>query len=274
MPLLPADTWLATIYATSRKNVWATATTIYRTSTGMRVKKSSLSKARNSKIQFGALTLEHQVPSDEPFISGDLLLHRFQRLATEGRLTTLAEPVRQWIDLLVHGSIAASSALEDHLIPGDLVDCIPANLIVVDDSQLVMIDKEWVFLESVPLSWVVLRGLINTLHQCTFPYEFGRRRCEAVILDLLALIGYSIQPATFVEMAELEAAMQAVCSRRKTSIDYFRDALTASLPCLAPLERATEIDNLVARIAAYERSLSWRVTRPLRYAHRMLLARK
>lgn len=73
--------------------------------------------------------------------------------------------------------------------------------------------------------------------------------------------------------AILESELQNVCGAGSTSSGKFEEALTALVPTLAPLTRATEIDDLLAQNKAYSNSLSWRITRPLRFLGRTLLGR-
>lgn len=268
------DPWLAKIYAASRKPAWASETTIRRNSSGLRVGKSGLGIANSKEIAVGSFTLSHQLSSDEPYLPGDLLLHKFQRLAPDGDLEKFAKLARQWLDFLLQGNAPGGVSLSDRLVPGHYLDCIPANLIVTDTGVLTMIDLEWHVREPIPLAWVILRGLVNTLYQCTFPDNFGHRNCQGVIAELLSLMDVDVKPATYEDVAVLETAFQEACRDDHLSRDDFRVALANAVPQRAPVERACEVEMLVARIEAYENSLSWRITRPLRYLARVLLGRK
>ena len=95
-----------------------------------------------------------------------------------------------------------------------------------------------------------------------------------MIAELLSLIDVDVKPATYEDVAVLETAFQEACRDDHLSRDDFRVALANAVPQRAPVERACEVEMLVARIEAYENSLSWLITRPLRYLARVLLGRK
>lgn len=263
-PLL-REPWLAKIYATSRRAGWATETTIRLTPSGLRVSKVSLGSKDNGEVRVGPFTMLHQLSPDEPYVSGDLLLHRFQRLALVGDLAQMADLGRQWLSFLFQGRTPATCALGDHQVPGYLIDCIPINLILAETGQLIMIDREWQLREPIPLAWVVLRGLVSVLYQCRFPHDFGRRSCEAVITELLTLMGFTAAPYLYEEVAMLENALQSACGNDRLPQDAFRLALANPVPRLLPLEKTPEIEGFLEQIQAYQGSISWRITKPLRY---------
>lgn len=276
MPVLPHESWLAKMYAAARTVGWATETTISQDPSGLRVGKVALGSENNGEVRVGPYALLHHLSPDEPYIAGDLLLHRFQQLALEGSLAEMATLVRQWVDLLVQGHAPASGAMEDHVVPGDLVDCIPANLIISETGKLLMIDREWRIREPIPLAWVVLRGLVGTLFRCRFPHGFELRNCETVITELIALSGLTATPTTHGEVAALEDAFQAACSRGQSNRDSFQLALTSLLPHLQTFD--TPSNELLARLEAQEHetrrlleSMSWRITKPLRLLAQVLL---
>ncbi|RDE51430.1 MAG: class I SAM-dependent methyltransferase [Candidatus Accumulibacter meliphilus] len=271
--------WLAKIYSMSRRPTWVTETTIRLEPSGLRVSKLSPRKAdEEEEVRIGPFTLLHQPSPDEAYIAGDLLLHKLQRLARESKLVEMAELGRQWLGLLFQGPPPTTFGLANQQVPGSFIDCIPANLISAETGELIMIDKEWQLREPIPMAWVILRGLVNTLYQCKFPHDFGQRTCSAVISELLALMGTTVSASLYEEISVLENIFQDACHDGRAPKPTFLTALENCVPRLPAVERISEIEDLLAENRSYkkalsciENSMSWHITKPLRFLARVFM---
>lgn len=106
-------------------------------------------------------TLSHTSRSETEFYVGKTLMEQFLyavKMRAVDRRAAIAMPLRKWQFFLTHESerIADGSNL-----PGDYVDCILWNLIESADGLLVYIDREWNYLESLAVRFIMYRGMMH-----------------------------------------------------------------------------------------------------------------
>lgn len=190
---------LAFKYSTFRRRPYATTTTFAsERDGGITVAKSLLdpAAAASEPRPGGGLPLVHTVGA-EAYVAGNLFAREFSKAVGRGHgLPQLAALLTPWVKLLLESAAppagttqaAAWSALH---VPGAFLDFVPFNLIIDGDGRLQPIDSEFAADATIPLPWVVLRGLVHTATRC-----FGHRALrnltgEDLVASMLPLLGLS-----------------------------------------------------------------------------------
>ncbi|MFO1413386.1 MAG: glycoside hydrolase family 99-like domain-containing protein [Burkholderiales bacterium] len=189
---------LAYKYSTFRQRPYATCTTFLRNDQGaIEVRKSALDPAAAAQPQAGParLPLTHRLGT-EPYIVGSLFAREFAKTVARGHaLPELAARLTPWITLLLRdavppeGGTQAGAAWSDMRVSGEHLDFVPFNLIADGQGNLRAIDREFAASGTIPLPWVVLRGLVHTASKC-----FGHRALrdvtgEQLLRGMLPLLG-------------------------------------------------------------------------------------
>ena len=101
----------------------------------------------------------------EDFYVGSLLIGRIHEdMAREADIEKLFASLKPWLDLL--SAFALPDLDGQRTLPGNFVDCIPANLLTTHSGELRYFDAEWISPEPIPLAWVFIRGMFNSLSGC------------------------------------------------------------------------------------------------------------
>ncbi|MBF0280749.1 MAG: glycosyltransferase [SAR324 cluster bacterium] len=97
--------------------------------------------------------------------------------------------------------------LDQGWLPGQMVDCIPRNLIH-DGNEYHYIDQEWVVQTPIPLMWVVFRGLLTDISDqlalATYLAYFEDCTIEEWIVRTLGQIGFMMNSETFARLVDWE----------------------------------------------------------------------
>lgn len=118
----------------------------------------------------------------------------------------IAQWAAPWIAYLQQQALpsAADAPLS---VQGNLVDCIPFNLIRDDSGQFHAFDLEWDIAQDIPLMWVVVRGLFHTLHVCkttALPRDPHENRILPMIQDVLRHVGVELSVSQIESLWQLE----------------------------------------------------------------------
>lgn len=209
------------------------------------------------------------VLGDSPYHLGRLLVRNIHMaMAREASLEELAAQFRPWLEFL--RANATGNDKDGLYLPNDFVDCIPANLIISPEGKLQFFDAEWLAGEPIPLAWVAVRGILNSLADC-----IGNRKLKDISFRdlLLAILGQG-----GIQLAERDILLADACeheldnqcsvdaSRRRRLTEYVYDLfyqtfrLTGHIP-----ELRRELAWHAAEIARMRSSISWRITKPIRF---------
>jgi len=158
---------LATAYSANRAGQFATQTRVRRRGSRIEVLKGPLSFAPEPRsLQAAGMTFTLCF-SDSAYVQGRQLLWKLLKArVSSAELEPTVESLRPWIlYLLDRSSVVAGaepSLLASYVLPGCMLDCTPFNLLESNDG-LVSIDTEWQSEGSIPVGWVVTRGLLYSL---------------------------------------------------------------------------------------------------------------
>lgn len=274
-PAMPADAqrqpdgWLASAYSLGRMAAYATETRFLRSGDAISVCKHLVTtKCADSNSRDFVL---HEPADTVPYVHGELYLRKLQiLLARGGALDELAKWAKPWVDTLHAASDRGST---EGLLPEDWLDAIPANFIMNGEGRLELIDVEWRSLGPVPLVWVLVRGLINSVTSSPYSRALAGLNFRQLIDNCLRLLDRRPpDDDAYGRAAELEdrLAMMVYGPTRGTP----RLAELLVLPVFSYCSPSTTLKDenrsLKDGMAAMHASRSWRITAPLRVADQWL----
>lgn len=274
-PVPRQDPWLARAYAITRRPEYAVRTQLGIAASGPCVERSRLAPGVKAA---GASPLHHR-PQAEPYVRGTLVATQLIRAAgRELNLDAVAAAARPWLDFLMANVAARGPDPLDALLPGRYVDCTPYNTIMSAEG-VCYIDQEWEWGEPVPVAWVVVRGLAHTFHRATLSEAHAGLTLGELVVAVGGRLGLAIDSRHLVEAASLEDRLLAEVFDEPAGA--FRQLLDRPLdrhvPAFAYAARAlqlgSDLDLAHAEIRRVKRTVSWRLTKPLRLAWNLLTGR-
>jgi GT2 family glycosyltransferase/SAM-dependent methyltransferase len=194
---LDKGAWLAHRYSPARLPAYATDTVIRREKDdGLVVEKralASFARAQEEQAATGELPLTQHL-GRHPYVNGRLLARHFCDAVARGHgPVELAATLEPWMQLL-GGGVAASGALATRRVTGDMVDCVPTNIIVDRHGRAHPIDLEFSVEGDIPLPWVVLRGLVHLSAKCFGHRIVAETSFSTFIQEMLAALGLGEVP--------------------------------------------------------------------------------
>ena len=267
-------------------------------------KKYVLDNNRPKKFSTDGLTLTHHVHDGKYIPGKLYAQELIPRLARGGTLEDIVQWAVPWVEFLKSKAVHSEgdpqrSELTSLRLPGDHIDCIPSNLIKNASGEFLYFDAEWRSDRPVPMSWITARGIIYSLILCLKQSRLENLTYRELTQGVLEELGFSLREEDYQEIERLENALQAICliqaeSQEKT---FFSNLLnqgcgsySSVFHVLAQLENQrselrTEVGKLSTQVGTLEgqvsqmtvllaerdrridellRSLSWRITSPLR----------
>jgi len=156
-PGLWPDDWLVQVFSTDRRAPWRTASRVYRSPAGeLRVAKQ--------RLHAGAAPvsgpLRYTGDSDEAWVQGVPWAHALHRLAYQ------PDAAARYQDYLAQ-HLAAAQAFAGRAAPdrwpGELFDCIPANLVRTASGETRFIDREWIDTRGLERGYLAFRAVVHDL---------------------------------------------------------------------------------------------------------------
>ena len=208
--------------------------------------------------------LKHVV-GEKPYLTGKLLIGNVHRAMTrEADIKELSASFAPWLKYLIAHSLPGPRG--GLSLPGHFIDCIPGNLIVLPGDGLEYFDAEWEAAEPIPLTWVVTRGIINSINGCLENNALQGLNHDQCILRIAGRAGIDLSESDLIEAAELESRLVMHCYRRAPYAMTCRDLLSR------PVIGYSRLSNewLHRELARIKRTISWRITAPLRVSWNLL----
>jgi SAM-dependent methyltransferase len=260
--------FLAKGFNLSRRSVFCTETTFARDT------QRQVIVTRNSIPSIAPTTqipdrFKHQLLA-ERYVSGRLLVEQLHELArTDWSISALAAWAAPWVAELQRRSCADDPTR----LPAHFVDFTPYNAVQTATGVIAYIDPEWCAVETIPLTWVFIRGLAHSFSNIMRPARDTVSR-RILIMEIATRLELPLCSSDFVIAEDWETSLQhqACGGNDEFVLKTFLDLpIGEYLPILAVLHEnrvavATALDSLDKTL----RSRSWRFTRPLRCAHGLL----
>ncbi|MEZ5617037.1 MAG: class I SAM-dependent methyltransferase [Rhodocyclaceae bacterium] len=217
--------------------------------------------------------LKH-VAADCTYHSGSLMLGTIHRaMARQAGIDELAACFAPWLRYLtMHSRAGADGAAH---LPGNFVDCIPANLVQSPNGELIYIDAEWEAEETIPLAWVVSRGILNSLSGCLENEALKGLSNGQCITRIARFNGMNPSEAELDVAAELESRLFTNCFSRVRATSASKDNLSQPVFGYYRLSNnmpglQSELEWLRHELSRVKSTVSWRITAPLRVAWNLL----
>jgi SAM-dependent methyltransferase len=263
--------WLAASYSTERHPAYATETCIVQSPDGtLEVTKECVSP-RAIVPQDGVKRFFHHPQAKSVYCCGKLLLAEFQhKMATQGDVLSVIKP---WFQFLQEQSAEPDNSKA--LIPGHYLDCIPRNLICGRNDELFYIDAEWDSEQLIPLTWVVIRGIVDSMSTSKVPECLKGKTMRDLITSLFTACEMTITDSDWLLIDQLEADFQKHVYGRPNHFSYieFLDSIVGKKKNFYEriLDLEEEIKRAEAEIERVKATASWRITKPLRLMPFLLL---
>ncbi len=208
------EDWLLKIYNLGRKSAYCTKSTFSLQKNGKcRVEKKSLFPQQKEASSF----LKH-VLTNEAYVPGKQLGELIAKgLLNREWYTIYLSQLKRWLVYLQQFQMVdvenetlletwqVSPEREQGWVPGNMVDCIPRNLID-DGKEWHYVDQEWIIQTPIPIIWIVFRGILadvgDHLPLAGHSPVFKDCSIQEWIMQTMAQLGYPLG-ATAIEKDEM-----------------------------------------------------------------------
>jgi hypothetical protein len=269
-----SPSWLARSYTPGRVAGYATETIFEAADNSIRVLKRALypQESSSAKAQIGSMVLNIDLPQIEAYSAGSLYIAGVQQLLARGDgIAELAIWASPWIRLLLDDAKIRDG---QHYLDGALMDAIPANFVYGSDNRLKTIDREWRISGQIPFTWVLIRGLVNSIAVSPTSPVLSAMSYRQVIELTVKQLGFlpALSDQDFVESDRLETALRQHVYGEQHTVGFFSPLYASAARCLirpaTVQEELTRLHNenqrLGAEISRVKSTASWWITKPLR----------
>ncbi|MBI5780971.1 MAG: glycosyltransferase [Rhodocyclales bacterium] len=240
-------------------------------------------------------------PEADKYVVGRPLSLEFIGIVTNDGWTfdQLARFVRRY--LLIVGTFFSPANVQECMaspyaeLPGELFDAVPQNIIICEDGNASLIDKEWQLTSPIEVAYLLFRSLLLLINSIT---RFGLPASQAVMTryqfidGVFEASGLRVQERDYIRYISLEATIQQsitgraaenyltwgkdqplpilnlsqALAERDEQIASLNQAVTERDEQIASLSQAViERDEAIRTIRSMRASKSWRLTAPLRF---------
>lgn len=226
-------------------------------------------KVRKRRLYADKPTVETwliQDARDSAYLSGKLLIGKIRKLvARDVCLEELAKSFSPWIDFLQAN--CAESDVGAFMLPGELLDCIPANLIEDQAGCLHYFDAEWKSSEPLPMAWILMRGIRDTLFGCIANKFIANMTFQQLVSEIARYSGLKLNDVDFQLADSYESQLMDVCFQAtgKQGSGFLGDVgsmLYQRAGAVSEVRR--ELTVCEAEIFRIKHTVSWRISAPLR----------
>ncbi|WP_152612509.1 class I SAM-dependent methyltransferase, partial [Xanthomonas vesicatoria] len=172
-------------------------------------------------------------PKDELYVAGRALTDSlYEMLLHDGwQIGSVGPWLRRWLEAVARHvglepeALVSSEYNAEMLLPGDVIDLVPHNLMEAADGSLRFIDLEWRSAEPVALGYLVFRGLLEVVSSCVSvarPYDERHLYLMHFITDAMRECGGMLVPsvADIERYIALERRFQCAASGRPAALEY------------------------------------------------------
>ncbi|WP_434989084.1 glycosyltransferase [Xanthomonas melonis] len=173
------------------------------------------------------------IPKDERYVAGCALTDSlYEMLLHDGwQIGDVGPWLRRWLEAVARhvglepDALVNSEYNAEMLLPGDVIDLVPHNLMEAADGSLCFIDLEWRSAEPVALGYLVFRGLLEVVSSCVSvarPYDERHLYLMHFITDAMRECGGMLAPsvADIERYIALERRFQGAASGRPAALEY------------------------------------------------------
>lgn len=161
--LLDSEGVLAWSYSSDRQRALAVDTRICLDNGGVVVRK--MKRYPSESPASGGAEWSQKIDDTSQYVAGERLDVVLLRLASGADREAFFRRAGSWLAILLQkatlGRGGEASCIADWFCHGDAVDLIPRNMVCAPDGVLHVFDQEWVAQRPIPLSWLIVRGVLS-----------------------------------------------------------------------------------------------------------------
>lgn len=261
----PPSEWLARIYSTGRLPSFAIETVFVTKGDAIAVAKHKLLSEMMPPDSMEGSRFFHHPPLHAAYVPGHLYSAELQPIMARGEgPIAVARWAAPWVNRLVAEALPGSE--NAMMLRGSRLDAIPTNLVRDRSGLLVDIDLEWSAATPVPLAWVLIRGLVNSLATCPLSPAFAGLSFRDGVSKILEQLGQELTDNDYRIASEFEDALQVTVFGPRQTARSFSERLAgpmySSATCPTFHQEITDLQKEIARVKS---TFSWRITKPLRF---------
>jgi hypothetical protein len=199
--------------------------------------------------------IRHRPEKRAPYISGKLHAISLQSvLARGGNLDDIAQWASPWISFL-SGKVLPGNGFQ---LPGEYIDAISANLLMDESGKWVYFDAEWLTDVTIPLKWILIRGLVNAVSLSPLSPALAGLTYRDLVKGVLSKSGYEITAEDMRTAANLENRLQQTVLGSMWKGPEYSDLLSSQI-------RSYTFSTLKDELDRVKSTFSWQITKPLRF---------
>lgn len=166
------DPWLAKTFSCPCKKKYLRETSFTEAGTEIVVEKK-LSFLNNGTLQDEEESIHHCIGRQTYFSGVPYSTGFVKQVSGIDSYNKLVDYLRPWVDLLRKKSFLESedNKSERLLISGELLGCLPANLIIGTNRQLHLCDQEWKYEKTLATGFILFRGIYREIGDNIFFLE-------------------------------------------------------------------------------------------------------
>ena len=265
------DQTLGIYYSTARKKEYAKQVVFKKAATKISVMTQHLSPKK------GASALIQQQLNAEAYVKGFTWHeHLSDLLAQPGWDEQMFKQwARYWIESICKFANIQKTDLKCTIeLDGKFIDAIPRNLIIQEDDMPVLIDQEWISQSPVTLGYLVFRGLLSSLNSLKHVAQ-PNASTPLGYLQLIGLVfnenGLHFDETKVTQYIDQEVSFSTEAKgyssyQLKDLMDWLVYAKLNVSDTNIPINALqNELNHLRALNAQMKKSLSWQITKPLRF---------
>lgn len=164
--------------------------------------------------------VDFKLTASEPYIKGHVLSTKLIEIVNAQGWTyaQVGEFLKGYVAILKNISGGLSGA--DDLLPGQLFDAVPQNILIDQQGAPHLIDKEWSLTVGVRIEFLLfrtLRQLLGSVTRFSPSADFATATYKEFVFAASAAAGYGIDDEDVRQFLSLEAAVQSTVSGREPS---------------------------------------------------------
>lgn len=198
------------------------------------------------------------LPAHIPYVRGTPLSDEMTALlTTDGwSVEEVAAAVNRFLRIaegvMKQDGISVSLSSAEAQVPGQYIDLIPQNVLRSESGEFHLIDREWVYHASVPVSWLVFRAFSALFFSLPVfgvsRSDFNETRLGFMVAVFNAL-GFGATAESIQRLGEMEARLQSLVVGREVPADCWGPGVRLSR---GPGERSLPIHNFQEMVQRYE----------------------
>jgi len=118
--------------------------------------------------------------------------------------------MKEWVNMLLASVLEETSALSpsERMLPGDMIECVPYNIIKDVSENLHYIDREVAYKNNVPLVWVLIRGFAYSIDRCQRKGIFNGKTYKECIVQVFNELGLELNEQDFFTSFDMEKKLR------------------------------------------------------------------